>query len=188
MDANNMLRQAWPISIAAPMNVVWNQLVKTDEVLPHLFGAVCQTETGLEVSRPLRMVSKDGRYVIAFGEVLDLTYPTRFSHSINFAMAPDEHPGITTYELEEVPGGTQVTLISEVTPGTKTAKMGNSGKFIVDNLKAQIETGKPNFGGRMVVAISPLTALLAPSSCRTINWPFSRIPTGVITSRDSGNS
>ncbi|MGB3336978.1 MAG: SRPBCC domain-containing protein [Devosia sp.] len=177
MDANKTARQTWQVSIAAPIEVVWNQLVKTDEVLPFLFGAVCQTESGLCVGRVMRMVSKDGNYVIAFGEVLDLKAPTRFSHAINFAMAPDEVPGITTYELREVPGGTEVNLISEVISGTQTAKMGNSGKFIVDNLKAQIETGKPTFGGRMVMAMSPLTALFTPPSCRVSNWPFSRVPT-----------
>lgn len=176
MNSKKMTRQTWQVSIAAPIKAVWSQLVKTDEALPFLFGAVCQTESGLAVGRPMRMVSKDGKYVIAFGEVLDLTAPTRFSHAITFAMAPDEAPGITTYELREVPGGTEVTLISEVIPGTETAKMGNSGKFIANNLKAQLETGKPTFGGRMVALLSPLAAMFTPRSCRVSNWPFSRIP------------
>jgi uncharacterized protein YndB with AHSA1/START domain len=169
-------RQTWRVVIAAPIETVWNTLVKTDEVLPFLFGSVCDTEGGLQVGKPMRMVSRDGRYVIAYGEVLEFTPPTRFSHAINFAMAADEAPARTTYELREVPGGTELTLISEAMPGTQTAKMAKSGQFIVDNLKAQAETGKPAFSGSMVLMMAPLMGLFTPERCRAEQWPLSRVP------------
>ncbi len=169
-------RQMWKLVIAAPIETVWNTLVKTDEVLPFLFGAVCDTEGGLKVGRPMRMVSRDGRHVIAYGEVLEFTPPTRFSHAINFAMASDDAPARTTYELREVPGGTELTLISEAIAGTQTAKMAKSGKFIVDNLKAQAETGRPAFSGRMVLMIAPLVGLFTPKRCRAELWPLTRVP------------
>lgn len=169
-------RQMWKVVIAAPIETVWNTLVKTDEVLPFLFGATCQTENGLEAGRPLRMVSKDGRHVIAYGEVLEFSPPTRFSHAINFAMASDEPPARTTYELREVGGGTELTLISEAIAGTKTAKMSKSGQFIVDNLKSVVERGAPTFGGRMAMMMSPVMSMLTPSSCRIEQWPLSRVP------------
>jgi len=31
----------WKVTINAPIETVWNTLVKTDEVLPFFFGAVC---------------------------------------------------------------------------------------------------------------------------------------------------
>lgn len=169
-------RQLWRVVIAAPIETVWNTLVQTDEVLPFLFGAICQTEDGLQPSRPMRMVSKDGKNVIAYGEVLDFSPPHRFSHAINFAMASDEAPAKTTYELREVAGGTELTLIAEVIPGTKTAKMSGSGQYIVNNLKAVVETGKPTFGGRMMLLMTPIMSLLTPSRCRIENWPLSRVP------------
>lgn len=49
-------------------------------------------------------------------------------------MVSDEPPAKTTYELREVEGGTELTLISETDAGTKTAKMSGSGQYIVDNL------------------------------------------------------
>lgn len=169
-------RQMWRVTIAAPIETVWNTIVQTDEVLPFLFGAICETEDGLRPGKPMRMVSRDGRHVIAYGEVLEFSPPTRFSHAINFAMAADEPPARTTYELREVAGGTELTLISEALPGTKTAKMSGSGRFIVDNLKAVVETGKPTFGARMMLAMSPLMGLLTPARCRIENWPLSRVP------------
>ena len=135
-------RQVWKVVIAAPIETVWNTLVKTDEVLPFLFGAVCETEHGLQVGKPMRMISKNGKFVIAYGEVLEFMPPTRFSHAINFAMAPDEAPAKTTYELREIPGGTELTLISEALAGTQTAKMGRSGRFIVNNLKAKTKSSR----------------------------------------------
>ena len=169
-------RQMWKVTIAAPIETVWNTIVRTDEVLPFLFGATCQSEGELGLGKPMRMVSRDGKYVIAYGEVLEFSPPTRFSHAINFAMASDEPPARTTYDLREVPGGTELTLISEALTGTKTAKMSRSGQYIVDNLKAVIETGKPTFGGRMMLAMAPIMSLLTPARCRIEHWPLSRVP------------
>ncbi|HEV2516239.1 MAG TPA: SRPBCC domain-containing protein [Devosia sp.] len=168
-------RQTWQVIIAAPPETVWRRIVRTDEVLPFLFGAICQTEDGLVVGKSMRMASKDGRHVVAYGKVLDVSAPTRYSHSINFTMAPDEIPGVTTYELGPVPGGTKLTLVSDVVAGTQTAKMGGSGRFIVDNLKSLVETGKPTFGGRLIMAMAPFMSAFTPKNCRIENWPFSRV-------------
>lgn len=169
-------RQIWRVLIEAPIETVWNTLVKTDEVLPFLFGAVCDTEDGLKAGKPMRMVSKDGKFVIAYGEVLEFSPPHRFSHAINFAMASDEPPGRTTYELKEVPGGTELTLISEAQLGSQTAKMAKSGQFIVDNLKSWTERRQPTAGARMMLLMSPLMGLFMPARCRIENWPLSRVP------------
>jgi uncharacterized protein YndB with AHSA1/START domain len=152
-------RQMWKVLIAAPIETVWNTLVKTDEVLPFLFGSVCDTENGLQAGKPMRMVTRDGRHVIAYGEVLEFTPPTRFSHAINFAMASEE-----------------LTLISEAIEGTQTAKMAKSGSFIVANLKAQAETGRPALSGRLMLMMAPLSGLFTPSRCRAELWPLSRVP------------
>ena len=37
----------WKVTINASIETVWNTLVKTDEVLPFIFGAVCETKDGL---------------------------------------------------------------------------------------------------------------------------------------------
>lgn len=172
-------RQVWKVDIDAPVDTVWAAIVRTDEPLPFIFGAICETEPGgLQPGRPMRMVSSDGRNVIAYGEVLEVSPPTRFSHTIHFTMAPGEAPGRTTYELRAIPGGTELTLVSEASPGTKTARMSKSGQFIVDNLKAVVETGRPTFGGRMALLTAPLMSLMTPATCRATVWPLTRVPIG----------
>ena len=41
-------RQVYKTVINAPIETVWNTLVKTDQVLPFFFGSVCQTADGLK--------------------------------------------------------------------------------------------------------------------------------------------
>lgn len=167
-------REVWRVLIDAPIEVVWNTIVATDEVLPHLFGAVCEAPDGLENGRAFRMVSRNGRMVSVVGEVLDFSPPHRFSHSIHFTRNEGEVPGRTTYELKEVGTGTELTLISEAVAGSKTAKMARSGPFIVKNLKRIAETGRPAFSGAFVSGLAPLVAHLAPRIARAENWPVGR--------------
>lgn len=165
-------RQIWKVTIAAPIDVVWSTLVKTDEALPFFFGSVCQTQSGLERGKPMRMVSKDKKFAIVVGEVLEFSPPYRYSHTTSFTRVTGEQPARTTYELKEVPGGTEFTLISEAIAGTKTGKMNQGGSFIVNNLKSLIETGKPAFSGSLFMALSPLMALMSPRRSRIENWPL----------------
>jgi uncharacterized protein YndB with AHSA1/START domain len=168
-------RQIWTVIINAPIETVWNTLVKTDEVLPFLFGAVCETESGFEIGSPMRMVSANKKYAIATGTVLEFKPPYRFSHTISFTRVEGENPARTTYDLREVPEGTELTLTSEALPGTKMGKMIKGGPFIVKNLKRFVETGKPAFSGSMVMALAPLMALMTPKICRIENWPLKAI-------------
>jgi hypothetical protein len=79
-------------------------------------------------------------------------------------------------------------LISDVIPGTQTAKMVSSGRFIAKNLRAEVESGRPIFGARMVVAMAGLMSLFTPAICRVENWPShayqSQVPRGVRTCFD----
>lgn len=93
---------------------------------------------------------------------------------MSFTQVEGEQPAKTTYELREVSGGTEFTLISEAIPGTKTGKMVQGGPFIVENLKALVETGKPAFSGKMMMALSPLMSLFMPKRCRIEGWPLDR--------------
>jgi uncharacterized protein YndB with AHSA1/START domain len=168
-------RRMWRVLVKAPIEAVWNTLVKTDEVLPFLFGAVCETEGALGEDKPMRMVSRDGKTVIAVGRVLAFEPPHRFSHTISFTQVEGEQPARTTYELKEMAEGTEVTLISEAAPGSKMGKMAAGGPFIVANLKRYAETGKPTFGGAMMLAFAPLASRLAPKRSRAEHWPLGAI-------------
>jgi hypothetical protein len=58
--------------------------------------------------------------------------------------------------------------------------MARSGQFVVDNIKAEIEIGRPTFSGRMILLMNPLVRLFTSSSCRIEKWPLSRVPIGAL--------
>lgn len=167
-------RSYYRVTINAPIHKVWAELTRTDSVLPFFFNSVCRT-TGLEPGAPVRMVSKNGKFAAVVGEVLEFDPPHRYAHSFKFTSL-DDPMCVVRYVLKEVDGGTEFTLISEGVPlGTKSEKYMTSGsKFIADNLKAWVETGKPTPGGRFALFMMGLAAFMTPARCRAENWPFDR--------------
>lgn len=168
-------RAIYQVTIAAPIRVVWDTLVKTDTVLPFFFGAVCDTDGGLAPGKPIRMVSADRKLAIVAGQVLEFSPPHRYAHTLKFTQYPDA-PCTVIYELKEIDGGTEFTLITEGVPaGSKTEKsMVPGGAFITQNLKALVETGKPKFAAQMIMALGPLLGFTAPKTCRIEHWPLGR--------------
>jgi len=166
-------RAIYRILIKAPIETVWNTLVKTDEALPFFFGAVCDTKAGLRPGARMRMVTPDRRFASVVGEVLEFSPPHRYVHTLRFTQYEDA-PSIIIYELRETPEGVEFSLMTENVPtGSRTEKsMAEGGPFIVQNLKALVETGKPAFSGRMVMALGPLMGLFTPKSCRIEHWPL----------------
>jgi len=168
----NSTRRVYKTLINAPIETVWSQLVKTDEVLPFFFGAVCDTD-GLQEGASFAMRSPNGKYTNVVGKVLEFSRPHRYSHTFKFT-AYDEPPCTITYELEETDQGVEFSLVTEGAPaGSKTAKsMEQGGSFIVDNLKSVIEQGKATFGGRMILLMIGLTEPFSPKHCRSEHWPL----------------
>jgi uncharacterized protein YndB with AHSA1/START domain len=170
-------KQVYKVVINAPIETVWNTLVKTDAVLPFFFGCVCETENGIKPGRPMRMVTPDKKFANVVGEVLEFAPPHRYAHTMRFTTL-DDPPSTVTYDLKEVQGGTEFTLTTENVPaGTKTEKyMSQGGGFITQNLKAYVETGKPAFSGKMVGVVNALTGWMTPKVARIENWPLSDGP------------
>ena len=50
--------------------------------------------------------------------------------------------------------------------------MADGSRFIVENFKAYIETGKVTFSARMMLGFFRLMAPLAPKSMRADKWPL----------------
>lgn len=167
-------RAYFRVLIHAPIHKVWAELTRTDSVLPFFFNSVCRTP-GLEVGAPIRMVSKDGRYTAVVGDVVEFEPPYRYAHTFKFTNLDDQVCTVR-YQLKEVEGGTEFTLINEGLPsGTKTEKyMTSGGEFITRNLKACIETGRPTPGGRFALFMMGLMAAFTPKTSRSERWPFDR--------------
>ncbi len=169
-----MTRQVSKVFIKASIQDVWNAITKEGEPLPFFFGSVMHT-TGLQPGSQIRMRSPDGKYTGVVGEILECTPPYKFSHTFKFTNY-DDTPCIVTYELKEVEGGVEFTLISDNVPvGTKTEKdMAQGGAFITDVLKSVVETGRPSFGKRILLGIISLAGRFSPAKCRTEHWPLDR--------------
>ena len=52
--------------------------------------------------------------------------------------------------------------------------MAGGAKFIVENFKAFVETGKVTFGARMILAMYALMAPMTPKSMHADNWPLDK--------------
>ena len=165
-------RAYFRIHIRAPIHDVWATLTRTDAVLPFFFNGVCKTP-GLAAGAPIRMQTKDGKYTSVVGDVIEFDPPYRYAHTFRFT-AYDDPPCVVRYVLEEADGGTNFTLINEnVPPGTTSEKyMTQGGKFITENLKAIVETGRPTGGGRFALFMMGLFGVFTPSRCRSENWPL----------------
>jgi uncharacterized protein YndB with AHSA1/START domain len=171
-DDDTSSKRVYQVLIDAPIDKVWSELVKQDEALPFFFGAVCDCDD-MRVGAPFAMRSTNGKHTSVVGEVLEFTPPHRYAHTFKFT-SYDDAPCTVTYELEETPQGVEFSLITENTPpGSKTEKsMDQGGHFIVQNLKAVVETGKPTLGGRLILAMIGLSQPFSPKRTRSELWPL----------------
>lgn len=169
-------KQVYKVLIKAPIETVWNTLVKTDDVLPFFFGAVCEAEGGqLAVGKRMRMVTPNRKFASVVGEVTEFSPPHRYAHTFKFTQWDDDYCTVT-YDLKETADGVEFSLITTGVPAeTKTGKsMAQGGPFITQNLKTLVETGKPGFSGRMVMMLGPLMGMMTPKKSRIENWPLGR--------------
>lgn len=171
---SEVTQQVSRVVINADIQTVWDAITKRGEVLPHFFGNVMHAPE-LAPGAPIQMRSPNNKYAGVVGEILECDPPHRFAHTFRFTNF-DDPPCNVIYELKEVEGGTEFTLISDQVPvGTKTEKqMGQGGSFITDVLKSVCETGRPSFGKRLILGIIRLTTPLAPARSKVENWPMQR--------------
>jgi len=163
--------QKFRIIIHGSIDAVWEEITRTDAPIPAFFNSRMHVEHLVPGSK-LAMRTPDERYTGVVGEILECDPPRRFAHTFQFT-AYEDPPCRVVYDLEAVEGGVQFTLtISDMTPGTRTAKdMVRGGKMIVNTLKAVIETGRPAFGTRMLFVLFRVMQPMTPKKCRSENWP-----------------
>lgn len=162
------------VIINAPIETVWATLIRTDQPLPFFFGAVCATTT-MGKGAPIRMRSPNGQYTSVAGTVTVFEPPHRYGHTFRFTHLDDAVCSVV-YELKAIPEGVEFTLTTQNVPaGSQTEKsMTMGGKFITENLKTLVETGKPTLSGRILLTIIALMAPFSPKACLSTNWPFDR--------------
>ncbi|MCZ6915647.1 MAG: SRPBCC domain-containing protein [Gemmatimonadetes bacterium] len=133
--------QVLSIEIEAPIERVWNEITKTGSIQRALYNTILETD--LKPGSRLRYYSPNKKRVFIVGEVVEVSPPTKFSHTYLFLQNMAE-PTLVTWELQEIPAGCRVRLThSGWTEADakhhKDAKQGWT--EILGMLKQQVETG-----------------------------------------------
>ncbi len=165
-------RQIYKVVIKAPIETVWSELIKTTSPRPFFWNSSWDTPA-VKPGKPFRMLSADKRVVGVVGEFLEMDPPHLLSHSFRLTSL-DDAPSKVTYTLKETVEGVEFCLITEnIVAGSKSEKSMDAGaKFIVENFKAVVETGKATFGARMQNVMFALMGPIAPKALRAENWPL----------------
>jgi uncharacterized protein YndB with AHSA1/START domain len=173
-DKNFADRAIYRVLIEAPIETVWSELIKTTSPRPFFWNASWDAND-MSPGNAYRMVSIGGKRVGVVGKILELDPPHRLVLSFRLT-ALDDPASIITYTLKATEDCTEFCLVTEnVVAGSKSEKsMADGSKFIVNNIKAYVETGKVTFGARIMLAMYRIMAPLAPKSMNAENWPLDR--------------
>ena len=167
-------RAVFRVVIDGSQEAIFQELTRTDRPLPAIFNARMHT-TGLKPGGRMQMRTGSGNHVMVDGEVVEYDFPRRFVHTHRFTTLDDPVCRVT-YELKPVTGGIEVTLtVDDMPAGTKTEKeMSKGGDFILANLKAIVEKGRPPLGTRMMYAMMGAMEFMLPGRTKTANWPLEK--------------
>lgn len=167
-------RAVYKVLIKAPIETVWSELIKTTSPRPFFWNSSWDAKA-IACGNAYRMVSNGGKTVAVVGEILELDPPHRLVHSFRLTSL-DDPPSTITYALKETEDGTEFCLITEnVIAGSKSEKsMADGAKFIVENFKAFVETGKVTLAARIMLAMFTLMSPFTPKSMSAEEWPLER--------------
>ncbi len=128
------------IVIKAPIDAVWAEITRLRGKQRAMMDAVL--ETTFEPGDPLYYTSPDGKRVFIVGRIVAVEPPRRLSHTQQL-LTRDDPPTLVTWELDEVEGGTRVTMRHTGWPAdTKDLeKVDATWAVILPELKRVIETG-----------------------------------------------
>lgn len=173
-DKKYVDKQIYRVLIEAPIETVWSELVDQTKPRPFFWNGSWDTPD-FTPGKPYRISANDGKAVPVIGRILEMDPPNKLVTSFRLTNLPDPASTVT-YLLSEKDGGTEFSLITEnVLAGTKSEKsMADGAKFIVENFKSYVETGKVTFGARMMLAMFSLMAPITPKSMSAENWPFEK--------------
>jgi uncharacterized protein YndB with AHSA1/START domain len=163
------------ITIAAPVATVWAEITKLAGRQRAMMDAVLRTT--LEPGAPLYYTSEDGRRVFIVGRVVAVDPPHRLVHTQQLTMR-DDPPTLVTWELDEIEGGTRVTLrhtgFPEGTP--KLESVDKTWAGILRELRRLLEAGDVSPGLKARYAVWRLFMWAMPAATRAENVTVPDLP------------
>lgn len=173
-DAAQTSKAVFRIFIKASPEVIFRELTKVGVPQGAVFNAMLTLASpGLTAGKQLQMRTISGRHALVTGEVVAIEPPHRFVHTHRFTQHQDPASTVS-YDLRSVAGGTEVTLtVENLVPHTKTAsEMQRGGTFILTNLKAIAENGRPPVTTRLMYWVFDKLEFVLPKSTRSEQWPL----------------
>lgn len=153
------------IEIHANIQRVWDEITKTGSIQRALYNTVL--ETNLTPGSRLRYYSPDKKRVFIVGEVVEVSPPTRFSHTYMFTQNP-QTPTLVTWELEETQNGCKVTLTHSgwTTEHKAPEKVAAGWREILGLLKQDIETGQIPLKTRIIYRLMGAFMFMMPKTTK----------------------
>ena len=160
------------IVIDGSPEAIFRELTRTDGLVPAIFNSRMVT-TGMRPGGRMQMRTASGEHTIVDGQIVEFDPPRRFVHTHRFTQFDDPVCRVT-YELKPVTGGIEVTLtVDDIPLGTKTEnEMRRGGDFILRNLKAIVESGRPPLGTRLMYAAFGAMEFVLPKRTKSVHWPL----------------
>ena len=155
------------IEIAAPRQRVWDEITKTGSVQRALYNTVLETE--LTPGSRLRYYSTDKKRVFIIGEVVEVSPPSKFSHTYVFLQDPGA-PTLVTWELEDVGEGCRVTITHSGWTADQAKHHQSAVKGwtdILGILKAEMETGDISFKWKAMYVMMNMFMFALPKRMKT---------------------
>ena len=158
------------IVIAAPIEKVWAEITRLDGKQRAMMDAVL--DSTLEPGAPLYYRSTDGKRVFVVGRVVEVDPPRLLSHTQRLTMRDDPWT-VVSWELEEVDGGTRVTLRNSGWPQDvkRLDKVDTTWKGILTALKQVVESGDVGGGLKFQYAMMRAFMWAMPASTKSENVP-----------------
>lgn len=158
------------IMIAAPIEKVWAEITRLDGKQRAMMDAVL--DSTLEPGAPLYYRSTDGKRVFVVGRVVEVDPPRLLSHTQRLTMRDDPWT-VVSWELEEVDGGTRVTLRNFGWPEDvkRLDKVDATWKGILTALKQVVESGDVGGGLKFQYAMMRAFMWAMPASTKSENVP-----------------
>ena len=153
------------IEIRAPIQRVWDEITKTGRIQRALYNTVLETD--LVPGSRLRYYSPNKKRVFIVGEVVEVTPPTKLSHTYRFTQR-DEPFTLVTWQLDETTDGCRVTLThSGWTEAHHAPEKVRAGwEEILGLLKVVLETGDIPRKTKILYSIMGMMMFMMPKATR----------------------